>query len=55
MIAAISLSNVGDDLSAAVILEIKVDIGHFLALHIEETLEDQPVYQRIDIRDTQAI
>ena len=55
MVGAIPLVNIGEDLIAAVILEVEVDIGEFGALHIQEALKDQTVGQRVDIVNLQAV
>ena len=55
MVMAIFLSHIGDDLIAAVVLEIKVNIRHLFTLHIQEALENKPVFQRVYVGDTQAI
>ena len=45
--------DVVDDLAAATLAEVDVDIGQRDALGIEEALEDQVVVQRIDVGDPQ--
>ncbi len=38
-----------------VILEIKVDVGHRNAVGVEETLEDQSIFERVDQGDAQRV
>ena len=40
---------------AAVLIEVDVDIGQRDTLGVEETLEQQVVFQRVDIGDLQAV
>ncbi len=47
--------DVVDDSSAALDIEVDVDIRHGHPLGIEEPLEDQAVLKRIDVRDPQAV
>ena len=53
--AAVLPRHVLDDLAAAIHAEIDVDIGQRDALRIEESLEEQAVLQRINIRDPHAV
>ena len=55
MLAAVLVNHIVDDLLPPVVLEVHVYVRHFLALHIQEALEDQPVRQRIDIGHAQAV
>ena len=55
VVLAVFLGDIGDDLVAAVVLEVHVDIRHFLALDVEEALEDQPVLDGVDGGDAQAV
>ena len=55
VVLAVFLGDIGDDLIAAVVLEIEVDVRHLLALHVEEALEDQLVLQGIDVGDVKRI
>jgi hypothetical protein len=48
-------AHVLDHLAAAGVLEVEVDVGHRHALGIEETLEDEPVLDRVDVGDAQAV
>ena len=43
LVVAVLMYDVPQHFIAAVVLEIHIDVGHFLALHIEETLEHQTV------------
>ena len=36
-------------------MEVHVDVGHLLALQVQEALEDQAVLQRVDVGDAQAV
>ena len=53
--SAVLVHNVVDDLFAAVILEVHVDVRHLLALDVEETLEDEAVRKRVDIGYAEAV
>ena len=53
--AAVLVRDVLDDLAAAALAEIDVDVGQRHPLGIEEALEDQIVLNRVDIGDPQAI
>ena len=55
MLCPVLARDVGDQLIPAVVLEVQVDIGHFVALDIQKTLEDQAVFQRVDIRDAETV
>ncbi len=55
MVLAVLLGYVGNNLVAAVVLEVQVDIRHLLALDVEEPLEDELVFQGIDVGDTEAV
>ena len=44
-----------DDLAAAALAEVDVDVGQRHALGVEEALEDQVVLDRIDVGDAQAV
>ena len=48
---AVLLLDVLDDLFAAVLAEVDVDIGRLGAVGIEEALEEQVVLERIDVAD----
>ena len=53
MVAAIGLEDPLDDLLAALMLEIDVDIGGLAALARDEPLEEQLVLDRVDRSDRQ--
>ena len=53
--AAVLLRDVFDQLAASAHAEVDVDIRHGNALRVQETLEEQVVLQRIDIRDAQCV
>ena len=46
---AVLLPDVGDHLLAAVLAEVDVDVGRLAAVRVEEALEQQVVFQRIDV------
>ncbi len=54
VLAAVLPGDVVDDLAAAALAEVDVDIGQRHALGVEEALEQQVVVQRIDVGDLQA-
>ncbi len=55
MVGAVPLGDVADDLVAPALVEVHIDIGHLLALGVEEALEDQPVAQRVEVGDAEAV
>ena len=55
VLAAVLARDVLDDLAAAALAEVDVDIGQRHALGVEEALEDEVVLQRIDVGDPQAV
>ncbi len=55
VLRAVLLDHVADHLRAPAVGEIHVDIGHADPLGVQETLEDQVVANRVDIRDAEAI
>ena len=54
VVAAVLVHHVPDHLVPPVVLEVHVDVRHFLALHVQEALKDQVVLQRVHVRDAQA-
>ena len=54
-VVAVAVDDVMEHLVPPVVLEVQVDVGHLLALQVEEPLEDQPVLQRIDVGYAQAV
>ena len=55
VIHAVLLGRVADHLVATALVEVHVDVGHLDPVGIEEPLEQQPVAQRIEIRDPQRV
>ena len=54
-VAPVALGDVADDLVPAVVGEIDVHVGHRDPLRVQESLEEQAVTHRIDVRDAQAV
>ena len=54
-IAAVLLADVFDDIGAAVIGEVDVDVGRIDALGIEKALEEQAVADGIDVGDLEQV
>ena len=54
-VAAVLVYDVVQHLVPPVVLEVHVDVGHFLAFHIKEALEDQAVLQGVNVGDAQAV
>ena len=55
LVLAVLARDVGDDLVAAAVAEVDVEVGHGDALGVEEALEEQAVLQGIDVGDLQAV
>ena len=55
VLAAVLAGDVVDDLAAAALAEVDVDIGQRHALGVEEALEQQVVVDRVDVGDAQAV
>ena len=55
MVLAVLPGDVGDDLVAAVVLEVDVDVGHRHPVGVQEALEGQLVGDRVDRRDAQRV
>ena len=53
VVLAVALAHVADHLVAALEAEVHVDVGHRLALRVEEALEEQVVRNRIEVGDAQ--
>ena len=53
--AAVFLGDVFDHFAAAPHAEVDVDVGHRHALGIEKALEEQIVFERIDVGDAQRV
>ncbi len=54
-VVAVPVGDVADDLGAAALVEVDVEVGHRHALGVEEPLEDQPVLQRVEVRDAHGV
>ena len=54
-VAAVLLDGVLDDLAAALVREVEVDVRHRDALGVEEPLEHQPVRERFDVRHVERV
>ena len=50
-LVAVLLGDVLDDLAAATVVEVDVEVGHRDAVGVEEALEDQAVLQRVEVGD----
>ena len=55
MLSAVLVHHIVDDLFAAVVLEVHIDVGHLFALNIEKALKDKRVGQRVDIGNAEAV
>ena len=55
VLAAVLARDVLDDLAAAPLAEVDVDVGQRHALGVQEPLEDQVEVERIDVGDAQAV
>ena len=54
-VAAVLVYDVVQHLVAPVVLEVHVYVGHFLAFHVQETLEDKAVLQGVNVGDAEAV
>src|SRR5262249_33011813 len=52
---AVLLADVVDDLFAAFLAEVDVDVGRFAAVRIEEALKQQAVFERIDVAELEDV
>jgi hypothetical protein len=52
-VGAVLLAHVADHLVAPDEAEVDVDVGHRLALGVEEALEEEPVLDRVEVRDAE--
>ena len=52
---AVLLGDVADDLAAAALVEVHVEVGHRRALGVEEPLEDQVVHDRVEVGDPHGV
>ena len=55
MVLAVHVLDVVDHLFAATLLEVDVDIGHLHALGVQEPLEQQAVFQRVEVGDAHGV
>ena len=54
VLAAVLVADVVEDLLAALLAEVDVDVGRLAALLVHQALEHQPVLDRIDVGDLEA-
>ena len=54
-LVAVLLGDVVDDLAAATLVEVDVEVGHRDAVGVEEALEDQAVLQRVEVGDAHRV
>ena len=54
-VLAVALGDVADDLAAATLVEVDVDVGHLLAAGVEEALEAEPPADRVDLGDAEGV
>jgi hypothetical protein len=55
LVLAVLLHHVVDHLLAAFVVEVGVDIGHALAVRVQEALEQQVVLDGVDVGDADAV
>ena len=55
LLAAVFVDDVVQHFVSPVVLEVEVDVGHFLAFKVQEPFKDQPVFQGVDIGDIQTV
>ena len=55
VLTPVLLNDVVDDLLTPVVLEVHVNVGHFLAFEVEETLEYEPVRERVHVGNAQTV
>ena len=55
VLAAVLPRDVLDDLAAARLAEVDVDVGRADALLVQEALEDEVVLDRVDVGDAEAV
>ena len=53
--APVLFDHVVDDFLAAVVLEVHVNVRHLLAFQVQESLEDEPVGERVHVGHAQAV
>ena len=54
-LVAVLLGHIVDDLAAATIIEVDVEVGHGHTVRVEEALEEQSVLQRIEVGDAHGV
>ena len=54
-LGAVLVADVVDDLAAAGVVEVDVEVGHRGTLGVEEPLEEQPVLERAQVGDAQRV
>ena len=54
-LVAVLLGDVLDDLAAATVVEVDVEVGHRDAVGVEEPLEDEAVLQRVEVGDPHGV
>jgi hypothetical protein len=54
-LVAVLVGDVVDDLAAALLAEVHVEVGHRHPLRVEEALEQQVVGERIEVGDAQRV
>ena len=54
-VRAVLLRDIGDHLVAAVVHEVHVDVRRRVALEVEESIEDEPVLDRVDVREVDGV
>src|SRR3712207_8878658 len=50
-LGAVLLGDVADDLGAAAVVEVDVEVRHRDAVRVEEALEDEAVLERVEVGD----
>ena len=55
VVGAVALLHILDNAVAAFVVEVHVDIGHTHALRVQETLEEQAIFEWIQVGNAQAI
>ncbi len=54
-VVAVLIGDVADDLGAAAVVEVDVDVGHRHTFGVEEALEDQAVRERVELGDSHGV
>ncbi len=55
VIGSIAIGGVADHLAPAALVEVHVDVGHLLAAGVQEPLEEQVVFDGVEVHDPQAV